>query len=315
MKRDLFGSLARWGLIIAMYAIIPGTAAAQEGRPCKIEDWSASCFYDAAGDLSYWIFVMENPIPGSSGGTAITGFAQVKKRQDTYNFWPSSQAQAICRDWNNKQSIIDDHLLVALRKQFKEKTPVNWTSPFVTPGTHSCDTFEMKDAITKLFSPWASRDIYPEYNVFPPNKVSSHGELNVLTMRVPLYYASRGLMSHWTSFWQDCWKATPEGRSFSGCQADFGSFVASGASAVSSAASKTYPAEALSARAGRIARAIAAAQRFHEATLVLVPYTRKWMINGGESYHLEADELPPGTLDLIEAADRELTYALADMNR
>lgn len=317
MKRDLVGSLVRHALVIALSAAYPSFAAAQAaGRPCMIDDWHANCFYDAAGDLSYWIFVMQNPIPGSAGKTAITGFAEVKKRQDSYKSWPANRADIICRDWNNQQSLIDDYLSVYLREKFKEKTPINWISPFVPQGTRRCDDFELRGAITKLF-PWASDDVYPEGNVFPPTNVySTHGELNISTLRIPLYYASSGLVWRWTDFWRDCWKATPEGRSFSGCQADFGGFLASGTSAMSSAASKSYPTEALASRARAIAQVIAAAQRFHEATLVLMPHTRKWMVNGAEGYHLEPDDLPPGMLDTVEAANRELTYALdASKNR
>lgn len=284
----------------------PARAADPAGRDCKISgvltkddyvltahpvnDWDASCFYDAAGDLVSWLIYLKAPAAaGAYRYTVITGLPAVKARQVRYNSAGGGLNRlAYCMDWKAERN-----------------------SPFV-PSGRDCGDWDLTTTLDRVFEPWT---IDLESYRFPPESVrNSHGELNLRTVRIPLYDASGMLVRQWTSFWQDCLKETPPGKTFSGCQADFREYIAAGSSAGSVASLKSYPSRSLAVRAGAIAQAVGAAQRFHEITLELVPLTLKWKETSAESDHLEPSDLPPGIVDRLEAAERALNSALANVD-
>jgi hypothetical protein len=186
-----------------------------------------------------------------------------------------------------------------------------------TAGVANCESwlsysnFTLEEVIQSQFASWVIREAGETGNDFPPRRVHQFpGELNFMTVRVPLYNASRSLVWYWNQFWERCREATPEGQTFDGCTADLRDYVRG--SAYEKAQAKSYPNEGLKIEAVLIAKAIDAGRRFHEATRELVPLVdpNRWRTGVGGT-HFEPDDLPPETVKRIRAAQQELTEALA----
>jgi hypothetical protein len=282
--------------------------------------------------------------------TAITGFPAVWETQKKYRGLHPRWGTPACgfdvadivRDWEENQRKIENHWHVY---EFVDgrisKVLPNWTSPFAPvflrpsyvsseaglsqaeivkqacggePGCDSLsrpDKYWMAKSIQEQFLSWSLKEIW-ETSCFPPSRTDYRpGVLNLKTIRIPLYEASKQIVGYWSSFWKDCHESTSAGNNFDGCQAELRDYVA--ASALEKASSKSYPTDRLAAKAMTIARAIDAGRHFHEATRELVPllHPGKWWAAGAERDHLEPDDLPPETVKRIRVADHELSDAMA----
>lgn len=338
MKRPRAALLA-FGTLVFLSAS-PILRAADIPGPCKIEGLTAECHYDTSGALAFWIFNIPAP-DGSPRSTAITGYPQLLEMQKDYGpgivrgdtdfsnppfyYMVRELRREVDKIWltvKNEYLLGETYIDGFLAKQ-KRISPF---LPFPLARAHfqgwKEESFEIDDMtlnkkLQAQFDPWRVKShVWNDIGYFPPWVKHTHpGSMNFETMRIPLFTSSKELLGAWSVFWLECWAATPRGRELTGCKADFSDYVRG--AAVSKATAQSYPSEPLAARAKAIAAAIDSARRFHETTLELVPYldTAKWRAAGVEPDHLEADDIPPATLERIRAADVELEAAMDEVRQ
>lgn len=330
-------TLLAFGTLVFLSAC-PLLRAAGAPSACKIEGYTAECHYDSSEALAFWIFNIPAP-DGSPRSTAITGYPQLLELQKDHGpgiargdndfsqppfYFTVLQLR---RDIEKIKLFVDGamsdekHIDGILAKQ-KRISPF---LPFPLTRAHlhykdwdwtkrdEIDATTLNNKLQAQFDPWRA---WNEIGYFPPLvKHTYPGSMNLGTMRIPLFRASKELLGAWSVFWLDCWEATPMGRELTGCKADFSDYVRG--AAMSKATAQSYPSERLTARARSIAAAIDSARRYHEVTLELLPYlaTAKWMAAGVEPDHLEADGIPPATLERIQAADVALEAAMDEMRQ
>ena len=305
---------------------IPERPRTDEPIGSRHSTMTASCHYDASGNVSFWVADYRSEVPGSDRVYALTGFPQILGEMKTYlerwgyrdlgttdrtRFSPSKDVmEAVSSELSvyrhSREPNSANPATAALWRQRLKKI-----SPFlpsdILQNLH-CDEFSDSDRIDRVigeqFSAWKIDGI--EFD-FPPYSTGRYpGSLSVRTFRIPLYDASDRLASAWSKFWVDCSRTSGTSRVYDGCTMDFSSLLRCSAS--DEARASSYPSPRLAARAEAIAAAIDAASRFDAVTRELV--ARVVPRPGIEDDHLEPGDIPPELLDRVETARKNLETAL-----